>query len=266
MKFPFRYLVSAMYVAITSYFRKVSFGTEKCEQVLKNAFPTKRVSRFDREELKTFTQIEERLKDFHEGNIDIFVGTQMLSKGHNFEKVNLVIVLGIDSMLNSSDYKAHEKIYQQIKQVSGRSGRYSQESEVCLLTLNPTHRIFSFLKDDSLTRFYDEETQIRKNLNGSPFSKFVNLSFSSKDREKVIEETHFVLRILEDLKNKHFPSVKVYKLRAHVIEKMINNYSWNIVLRSNKPSDLHNMVRSLSLNLKNKKTHYKVDIDPSYIN
>ena len=242
------------------------FGTEKCEEVLKNHFPKKRVSRFDRDELKTFSQIEGRLKDFHNGDIDILVGTQMLSKGHNFEKVNLVIVLGVDSMLSSSDFKAHEKIYQQIKQISGRSGRYSKESEVCILTSNPKHKIFKFLKDSSLIDFYSEEIKLRKNLNCSPYSKFVNLSFSSKFREKVIEEVHFALNVLENLHQNYFPSVKVFKPRAHVIEKIVNNYNWNITLSGKKPSDLHNIIESLVLNLKKKNIQFKIDIDPSYIN
>jgi len=242
------------------------FGTEKCEQVLKDCFPSKNVSRFDRDELKTFSQIERRLKDFHNGDIDIFVGTQMLSKGHNFEKVNLVIVLGVDSMLSSSDYRAHEKIYQQVKQISGRSGRYSKESEVCILTSNPGHNIFKFLKDDSLVDFYSEEIKVRKNLNCAPYSKFVNLSFSSKNRNKVIEDVYLALKILENLQQNYFNSVKIFKPRAHVIEKLVNNYNWNITLRGKKPSDLHNIINSLTLNLKKNNLQFKIDIDPTFIN
>lgn len=242
------------------------FGTEKCEQVLKSYFSSKCISRFDRDELKTFSQIEERLKNFHNGEIDIFVGTQMLSKGHNFEKVNLVVVLGVDSMLSSSDYRAHEKIYQQVKQISGRSGRYSKESEVCILTSNPGHRIFKFLQNDSLVDFYDEEIKVRKNLNCTPYSKFVNLSFSSKVRERVIEDVYFALKVLENLRQNYFHSVKVFNPRAHVIEKQVNNYNWNITLSGKKPSDLHNIINSLNLNLKKKNIQFKINIDPSYIN
>ena len=242
------------------------FGTEKCEQVLKSCFPSRRVSRFDRDELRTFSQIEGRLRDFHSGNIDIFVGTQMLSKGHNFEKVNLVVVLGVDSMLSSSDYRAHEKIYQQVKQISGRSGRYSKESEVCILTSNPGHNIFKFLKDNSLIDFYREEIKVRKNLSCTPYSKFVNLSFTSKNREKVVEDVYFALSILESLRDNYFDSVKIFKPRAHIIEKLVNNYNWNITLSGKKPSDLHNIINSLALNLKKNNLQFKIDIDPSYIN
>ncbi|MEC8624605.1 MAG: hypothetical protein VXY34_07295, partial [Bdellovibrionota bacterium] len=100
----------------------------------------------------------------------------------------------------------------------------------------------------------------------TPYSKFVNLSFTSKNREKVVEDVYFALSILESLRDNYFDSVKIFKPRAHIIEKLVNNYNWNITLSGKKPSDLHNIINSLALNLKKNNLQFKIDIDPSYIN
>ncbi len=113
------------------------FGTEKVQEVLQNIFKDSKVDRFDRAEIKTFTALEQKLSDFHEGKIDILIGTQMLSKGHNFKKVNLVIVLGVDNELNYPDFRSQEKAFQLLAQVSGRAGRYTSEGKVLIQTLNP---------------------------------------------------------------------------------------------------------------------------------
>src|SRR5690606_15600597 len=88
------------------------FGTEKIQEVLERIMPDKRIERFDRDEIKNFKQLEERLDDFHAGNIDVMVGTQMLSKGHNFERVKLVLIMGIDGQLNFPDFRSNERVYQ----------------------------------------------------------------------------------------------------------------------------------------------------------
>jgi len=102
---------------------QIGFGTEKLQQVLKKAFPSQTIGRFDRDDVTTFKKLEQRLDDFHQGKIDILVGTQMLSKGHNFKNVNLVLIFGVDLQLNFPDFRSNERAYQLLTQISGRSGR-----------------------------------------------------------------------------------------------------------------------------------------------
>ncbi|MDC0253890.1 primosomal protein N' [Bacteriovoracales bacterium] len=249
-----------------SHLIQKGFGTEKCESILKNIFPKRKIARFDREELKTFKEVEKRLDDFHKGDIDILVGTQMLSKGHNFEKVNLVLVLGIDSMLNSSDFRANERVFQQIKQISGRSGRFSKKSEVCILTLNQKSHIFEYLKKNNLKSFYEDELILRKNLSCAPFSKMVNLSFSSNLRERTLDNVYKAHKILNDLKKKYFSSVNIMAPRSHNIEKIVNKYTWIITLKGSNINDLHNILNSFILNSKKFNLKIKIDVDPYQIN
>ena len=111
-------------------------------EVLTEIFPDKRTERFDRDDIGTFGKLNLRLEEFHQGNIDILVGTQMLSKGHNFERVNLVVVMGIDGQLNFPDFRAAERAFQTMTQVSGRSGRFKEEGRVLVQTFNPENDIF----------------------------------------------------------------------------------------------------------------------------
>ena len=122
------------------------FGTERIQEILSSKFSAYNVERFDRDEIKNVTQLEDKLSRFHNKEIDVFVGTQMLSKGHNFERVNLVVVLGVDSVMNFPDFRAIEKAYQLITQINGRAGRYSPEAKVLIQTLAPENKLFDYIQ------------------------------------------------------------------------------------------------------------------------
>ena len=110
-------------------------GTAQIEEELKELFPQKVIKRFDRDQIKTNSQLKTILNEFNKGEIDILVGTQMLSKGHDYHNVRLAVVLGIDSILNMNSYKAREKALSLLIQISGRSGRKG-EGEVIIQTKN----------------------------------------------------------------------------------------------------------------------------------
>ena len=110
-------------------------GTAQIEEELKELFPQKTIRRFDRDEIKTNKQLKTVLNEFNKGQIDILVGTQMLSKGHDYHNVKLAVVLGIDSVLNMNSYKAREKALSLLIQIAGRSGRKG-EGEVIIQTKN----------------------------------------------------------------------------------------------------------------------------------
>src|SRR5690606_12730895 len=163
------------------------FGTEKVQEVLQNIFPERKIERFDRDEIKNFKQLEARLNEFHEGTIDIMVGTQMLSKGHNFEKVKLVLILGIDSQLNFPDFRSQERVYQTLTQVAGRAGRYSKDGKVLIQTLNPESSLFEIVKNHSFHEFYKDETEIRELCDCPPFKRLAMIHFSSRFQDRLIE-------------------------------------------------------------------------------
>lgn len=240
------------------------FGTEKIQEVLQRAFPEKRIERFDREEIKNFTQLEERLSEFNEGQIDLMVGTQMLSKGHNFEKVKLVLILGIDGQLNFPDFRSSERVYQTLTQVAGRAGRYSQDGKVLIQTLNPDNSLFQIVKNHEFHQFYQDELQIRDLCQCPPFKRLAMIHFSSRFQDKLIEHvTDHVASMVRGLISGHFPEVTMLGPRPAHIEKKSNQFTWSLLLKSQDLSQLHNLLKSFEMNYKTlSSVSYKIDIDP----
>ncbi|MBA2403973.1 MAG: primosomal protein N', partial [Bdellovibrionales bacterium] len=240
------------------------FGTEKIQDVLVKIFPDKVIERFDREEIKNFNQLEQRLDDFHQGKIDIMVGTQMLSKGHNFEKVKLVLILGIDSQLNFPDFRSSERVYQTLTQVSGRAGRYSQVGKVLIQTLNPENRLFHLIKNHDFDQFYKEELKIRELCECPPYKRLAMLHFSSRFQEKLIPHvSEQVGPMLRSLISSNFNEVTILGPRPAHIEKKSNQFTWSILLKSKDLPQLHNLLKSFEMNYKSLSgVSYKIDIDP----
>lgn len=239
------------------------FGTEKVEEVLKNEFKDFNIERFDRDEISTLTQLNDKLDRFHNKDIDIFVGTQMLAKGHNFERVNLVVMLGMDAMLNYADFRSSEKTYQLAEQVSGRAGRYSADSKVIIQTMNPDHSIFKFLLSHSFDEFYREELGLRQLCFCPPFSKIVMVYFSSRFREKLIPTIGNVVSQLQEVILNNFSNVRILGPAPLSIEKKANQFTWAFMLKSNDVNELHNVIQTFESNYKQvSSVTYKIDVDP----
>ncbi len=240
------------------------FGTEKIQEVLKDIFSDKTIERFDRDEIKNFKQLEERLDDFHEGKIDLMVGTQMLSKGHNFEKVKLVLILGIDSQLNFPDFRSSERVYQTLTQVAGRAGRYSQDGKVLIQTLNPDGSLFQMVKNHEFHKFYEEELKIRELCDCPPYKRLAMIHFTSRFQDKLIPHvSDTVGPMVRSLISQHFPEVTILGPRPAHIEKKSNQFTWSILLKSQDLAQLHNLLKSFEMNYKSMSSvSYKIDIDP----
>lgn len=242
------------------------FGTERVEQILCGLFPEKKIERFDRDEIKTTKELNDKLKRFHAGDIDLFVGTQMLAKGHNFKRVNLVVILGIDSMLNYADFRSSEKTYQLIEQVAGRAGRYSQDSKVIIQTMNPNHSVFKYISAHSFDGFYKEETPLRELCFCPPFSKIAMLYFSSRFRDRLISEVTKVAGDLNHLIKTHFQKVKLLGPTPMSIEKKANQFTWAIMLKTDDVQSLHQLLATFDHNYQSASNmSYKVDVDPIHL-
>lgn len=240
------------------------FGTEKVQEVLQNLLPDKIIERFDRDDIKNFKQLEERLSNFHQGKIDIMVGTQMLSKGHNFEKVKLVLILGIDSQLNFPDFRSTERVYQTLTQVSGRAGRYSKDGKVLIQTLNPDNSIFQIVKDHEFHKFYEEELKVRELCSCPPYKRLALIHFSSRFQDKLIPfVSEYVGPLMRDMIKNHFKEVIILGPRPANIEKKSNQFTWSVLLKSSDLTQLHNLLKTFEMNYKSQASiSYKIDIDP----
>jgi primosomal protein N' (replication factor Y) (superfamily II helicase) len=242
------------------------FGTEKVQDVLSSLFPQKAIERFDRDEITNLIELNQKLDRFHNKEIDILVGTQMLAKGHNFERVNLVVILGIDSMLNYSDFRSTERTFQLAQQVAGRSGRFSSESKVIIQTMNPEHNLFRYIEEHSFHGFYQDEMSLRKICFCPPFSRIAMIYFSSRFRDKVIEASNQVTRHIYQIGQHNFSEVKVLGPTPMSVEKKANQFTWAIMLKSDNVNQLHNLLTTFEENYRPlPSVTYKIDIDPTTV-
>lgn len=239
------------------------FGTERIQDILSSRLSKYNVERFDRDEIKTVKQLEDKLKRFHNKEIDVFVGTQMLSKGHNFERVNLVVVLGVDSIMNFPDFRAIEKAYQLITQINGRAGRFSPDAKVLIQTLSPGNKLFEYIEKHSFDEFYEEELIVRDISKFPPFSKMAVIYFNSRFKERLVDNIVSVSESLKKVIEEHDLSVQVLGPSPAMIEKRSNQFCWYIALRSHDMNDLHNLLKffKTSYNRVSSIT-FKIDVDP----
>ena len=243
-----------------------SFGTEKLAEVLRKAFPNHVIERFDRDDIKTFSKLGQRLEAFHRGEIDILVGTQMLSKGHNFKRVNLVLILGIDAQLNFPDFRSNERVFQLISQVSGRGGRFNDSSEVVIQTFNPQNSIFSHIKSVGNNLFYQDELKARSLCQCPPFSRLAMVYLTSKTEDIAMTAAQEMVEGLNTLKAKYFNKIDVLGPRPALVEKKVNKYTWCLLIRSTDINHLHNSIRSMQDSYRpHRSISLKLDIDPIQI-
>ncbi len=164
------------------------YGTQKVASDLEQLFPDKKIARLDRDTAVSRKRTESLLLDFRNRGIDCLVGTQMVTKGHDFPFLTLVGVLTADQALNFPEYHASERTFQLLLQVSGRPGRSSLPGKVIIQTLNPDHYVFKHIVDHDFNGFAKEELTRRQSLDYPPFGRIVNIRFSGKARARV-EET-----------------------------------------------------------------------------
>ena len=161
-------------------------GSEQLEERLRKEFPGARIARLDRDTARTKRQYQETLGAFAGGVLDILVGTQMLAKGHDFQRVTLVGVVSVDSSLSLPDFRAAERTFQLLTQVAGRAGRGELPGRVLIQTYYPDHyAIQDAVKQDYLS-FFERELHFRRMMGYPPFTSLANVIVRDTSLEKAI--------------------------------------------------------------------------------
>ncbi len=161
------------------------FGTEQIELELKELFPETKVGRMDLDTTRGKYGYQKLLRSFHDHEIDILVGTQMLTKGLDFKNVSLVGVLNADNLLNFPDFRAHERTYQLMVQVSGRAGRDQKRGKVAIQTFNPYHQILQQVTIHDYEAMYQDQMNERHQFSYPPLVRLVRIVLKHKDFIKV---------------------------------------------------------------------------------
>ena len=225
-------------------------GTAEIEELLKNEFPNSIIKRFDKDSVNSEKSLKKILDEFNENKIDVLVGTQMLSKGHDYHNVKLAVVLGMDSLLNMSSYKARENALSLLLQISGRSGR-NGFGEVVIETKNEEFFKY-YLEESNYKEFLKSELEFRKDLY-PPFVKLARVVLSSTNGLKIKEELN---EIVKDLKNNK--DIEVVGFGECAIFKIANKYRYEVIIRSKDVKAILNALHYL------KSSNISIDMDTIY--
>ena len=211
--------------------RMGSSGTQRIVSELQNVFPDIPIFRLDVDTTKTKDSLNNMLKNFAENSPSILVGTQMIAKGHDFPNVTLVGVLDADMSLHFSDFRAVERTFQLITQVSGRAGRGEKQGEVILQTYTPRHYIYHYIKDYNYSGFFDREVNLRETTNFPPFAKIIRILITGENESLAKDISGQIFKDLQPLKQE-FPRDFVYfaGMRSPV-SKIQNKFRYQILMR-----------------------------------
>ncbi|WP_373033650.1 primosomal protein N' [Sulfurovum sp.] len=221
-------------------------GTAEAVHFFEENHPEIRVGQFDRDAVSTQNKLIKLLKAFNAKEIDLLIGTQMLSKGHDYHDVTLAVILGLDNQLNMSDYRAREKALSLLIQIAGRSGRKKQ-SKVLVQSYNED---FFELYIGNYERFLEDEKHFRKDLY-PPYKKLARIMFAHKYANKAEEAMQ---KMVEKLRQ--FKIVEIVGYGPSQIEKIANKYRFQILLRADKSTDLIQAIKSSQVELA------EIDMDP----
>ncbi len=220
--------------------RHFGTGTQKLEEEIKRQFPNSTTIRMDIDTVNKKNSHEEILNKFQDENIDILIGTQMVVKGHHFPNVTLVGVIAADSSLNIDDYRAHERTFQILTQVSGRAGRENIPGRVVIQTYNPENFSIICSREQDYEKFYETEIMIRKQLKYPPFCDIIVINVNGTNEGELIFQINNIYNYLFGKLDKD--KYMVYKPMPSPIDKIQNRYRWRIIIKGNMTNEANNIL------------------------
>ena len=245
--------------------KMLGFGTEKIEDELGIFFPDKIIKRLDLDTTRSKNAYANILNEFDAGGIDILIGTQMVSKGLDFENVNLVGILDADMLLNRSDFRAFERSFQLMTQVAGRAGRRKKRGKVIVQTGDPDHWVIQKVMEHDFIGFYESEIMERKNYFYPPYFKIIEITMKHKDENKLNLAAIDLAGRMKSLFKE-----RVLGPEYPVVRRVKNMYLKRITLKIERSANdkkvkvrLQEMIDSFYATPSNKSIRVIVNVDPS---
>ncbi len=243
-----------------------SFGTEKLEEDLRLMFPNQKISRMDLDTTRKKFGYQTIIEDFEKGEIDILVGTQMVSKGLDFNNVSLVGVFDADRLIHFPNFRSHERTFQLITQVSGRAGRREKKGRVIIQTFNPEQPVLLKVKNHDYVNFFNLEIGERIAYKYPPFFRLINITLKHKDSRTCENAARTFHKLLLD----EFGTQRTLGPKEAMIAKIRNMYLWEVLMKFERKGVNLTKVKSIivkkSLELKQEKEFRNIrvifDVDP----
>ena len=222
-------------------------GTERVETLLHNYFPTARMARLDRDAMRRKGELEDILNSFARGDVDILVGTQMVTKGHDFPNVTLVGVVMADHSMNFPDFRALERTFLLLTQVGGRSGRGERAGSVVIQTMSPRHPLFTFVANHDYAQFARYELSRRRQGKYPPYFRLARIVFSGHDHAVVEESAGIFRQWLDDTRKRQGDARSLIILgpTPAPLEKLKDEYRYHIVVKTPHHAAMTALVKAV---------------------
>ncbi len=242
---------------------QLGLGTERVQQAVSRLFPEARLARVDRDSTRRKGSLEDALGRTHAGTVDILLGTQMLTKGHHFPHVTLVGILDVDAALYSVDYRAHERMAQQIIQVAGRAGREDKPGTVVLQTRHPDHPLLRLLLEKGYPSFAKAALAERKTANLPPYSYQALLRAEAGMQEAPKRFLQRTKTLIQGLPRRH---IDVLGPVPAPMARQAGRYHYQLLLQCNHRAHLHVLLGRLLAQFSTlkeiRRVRWSVDVDP----
>jgi primosomal protein N' (replication factor Y) len=237
-------------------------GTQKLEKEIEGLFPGARVCRMDSDTTIHRGSQESILYALEQKQIDILVGTQMITKGHDFPFITLVGVISADTSLNMPDFRAAEKTFQTMTQVAGRGGRGDAAGRVIIQTFNPQHYALQHTQHYDYKAFYSDEIDFRKTLQYPPFGHIIQLRLSSVKQDALTQIAEEIGRMARALCTRFDNTVQIIGPAPSPLEKIRGQYRWQMLIKGRDIKSLHRIAAGLLEKHDTSAVKITADVDP----
>jgi primosomal protein N' (replication factor Y) len=216
------------------------FGTEQIQQELIELFPSTKIGRMDQDTTRGKFGFEKIIDSFKNREIDVLIGTQMLAKGLDFDNVSLVGIMNADNMLYHPDFRAFERSFQMMTQVSGRSGRSQKQGKVVIQTYNPDHNTIQQVVRNDYSGMYKEQLYDRQIYHYPPYFKLIKLTLKHRDFEKLKEGSMWLYQVMQQ--NLTIP---VLGPEEPPVSRIRNEYIRNIMIKIPQKQSLQTTKKTI---------------------
>lgn len=243
----------------------VGIGTERVEEEILEFFPEARVRRLDSDSAADRKKFHRILNEMHEGEIDILIGTQMIAKGHHFPLVTLVGVVWADGGMSMPDFRASERTFQLITQVTGRAGRGDFPGDVIIQTMRPEHYSISYARDHKYLQLFDYEMKIRRCPAFPPYVRLAVVHVKGTAENQVQKTALMIAKFCRSNASKNKINIEVLGPAPSPLDKIKDNYRWQVLIKGAGSSDIHRICSDLKMDqrtLVQGHCSFVIDVDP----
>jgi primosomal protein N' (replication factor Y) len=244
--------------------KMLGFGTEKIEEDIQSIFPEANIQRMDLETTRNKNSYQKIIQDFETGKTNILVGTQMVTKGLDFDNVSVVGIMNADKMMKFPDYRSIERSYQLMMQVAGRAGRRGKQGRVFIQTFNPTHWLFDLVRKGDYQSLYNHEVNERHHFGYPPFIRMMKVTIKHKDDHVAAQAAERAKKLLTDISGKH-----VLGPERPYVPKINNYYLWQFMIKQLRNKNLAEEKKAIRKALweltaepEFKSVRVSIDVDP----